>query len=242
MNSLRQTIAFAFAAVFLLFAGVAQAQQHQHDHGDASQKVTDGGISVDGWMGQIDAKEAAGGATLNDAKLAMHGDMMHVTTGPAVAYWNPKNTAKGSYTVSATFSEPEYMNLNNHPHPYGIFIGGNDMGTEKQSYLYCAAYGNGSFIIRGFGPEPFQMNGRRAETNDAVNKAADKGKPVTQDIAVSVTKDKVECSINGTVVGSYNKAEVMGEGKLKSTDGVFGVRFGHNTEGTVAGLKAVEKM
>ena len=51
------------------------------------------------------------------------------------------------------------MNLNTHPHPYGIVIAGNDLGTAGQSYLYCAAYGHGSFIVRGFGPEPFQMNG-----------------------------------------------------------------------------------
>ena len=45
---------------------------------------------------------------------------------------------------------------------------------RQQSYLYCAAYGNGNFIVRGFGPEPFQVNGRRGEPNDAVHKAAGK--------------------------------------------------------------------
>jgi hypothetical protein len=53
---------------------------------------------------------------------------------------------------------------------------------------------------------------------------------------VSVKGDKVECAVNGTVIGSYNKADVVGAGKLKSTDGVYGVRFGHNTEATVTGL------
>jgi hypothetical protein len=38
------------------------------------------------------------------------------------------------------------------------------------------------------------------------------------------------------VVGTYKKADVVGAGKLKSTDGVYGVRFGHNTEATVSGL------
>ena len=109
-------------------------------------------------------------------------------------------------------------------------IAGNDLGTAKQSYLYCAAYGNGNFIVRGFGPEPFQVNGRRGEPNAAVNKAAAKGEPVTQEIAVSVKGDKVECAINGTVVGSYDKATLVTAGKLKSTDGVYGIRFAHNTE------------
>jgi hypothetical protein len=42
--------------------------------------------------------------------------------------------------------------------------------------------------------------------------------------------------VNGTVVGSYAKSDVVGPGKLKSTDGVYGIRFGHNTEGIVTGL------
>ena len=203
---------------------------------EATREVASGGISVSGWKGQIDPGEAKRGQVLSNAKLSQEGNALHVTTGPAVAYWNPSNTASGDYTVKGTFTEPKYMNLNDHPHPYGIFIGGNDMGTPNESYLYCAAYGNGNFIVRGFGPAPFQLNGGRGEANAAVHKASGQGAPVTQDIAVSVKGDNVTCSINGTVVGTYKKSDVVAAGKLKSTDGVYGVRFAHNTEGTVSGL------
>ena len=204
--------------------------------GESSRQVAGGGISVKDWTGQIDANEAGRGQSLQNAKLANDGSALHVTTGPAVAYWNPANKASGDYTVKATFTEPKYMNVNDHPHPYGIFIGGNDMGTAQQSYLYCAAYGNGDFIVRGFGPAAFQLNGRRGEPNAAVHKAAAVGSPVTQDIAVSVKGDKVQCAINGAVVGTYNKSDVVGTGKLKSTDGIYGIRFAHNTDGLVSGL------
>jgi hypothetical protein len=203
---------------------------------DAARSVAGGGITASGWMGKIDANEEKAGLSLNNAKLAMEGGALQVTTGPAVTYWNPANKASGNYTVKATFKEPKYMNLNNHPHPYGIVIAGNDLGTASQSYLYCAAYGNGNFIVRGFGPEPFQMNGRRGEANPAVSKAAAQGEAVTQEIAMSVKGDKVECAINGTVVASYDKPAVVGAGKLKSTDGIYGIRFAHNTEGSVTGL------
>ena len=202
---------------------------------ESARQVTGGGVSVKGWTGQIDPNEAKRGGLLSNAKLAEDGKALHVTTGPAVAYWNPANTASGDYTVKASFTEPKYMNLNDHPHPYGIFIGGNDMGTPNQSYLYCAAYGTGNFIVRGFGPAPFQLNGR-GEPNAAVHKASAPGAPVSQDIAVSVKGDNVTCSINGTVVGTYKKSDVVGPGKLKSTDGVYGIRFSHNTEGLVNGL------
>ncbi|MDF1505742.1 hypothetical protein [Roseisolibacter sp. H3M3-2] len=219
----------ALALAALLVAAPALAQ-------DASRAVAGGGVSVAGWTGRVDANEAKAGQTLQNAKFEKMGDGMHVTTGPAATYWNPANTASGDYTVKATFREPKYMAHNNHPHPYGIVIGGNDLGTDKESYLYCAAYGNGNFIVRGFGPEPFQVNGRRGETNAAVKKAAAAGETVTQEIAMSVKGDKVECAINGTVVGSYPKADLVAAGKLKSTDGVYGIRFGHNTEAHVSGL------
>ena len=203
---------------------------------EETRAVAGGGISAAGWTGQIDASEASRGQMITNAKLATEGSGLRVTTGPAVAYWNPANTATGDYTVKATFTEPKYMNVNDHPHPYGVFIGGNDMGTANQSYLYCAAYGNGNFIVRGFGPAAFQLNGRRGEANAAVHKAAGPGSPVTQDIAVSVKGDNVTCSINGAVVGTYKKSDVVAAGKLKSTDGVYGVRFAHNTDGVVTGL------
>ncbi|HUK40224.1 MAG TPA: hypothetical protein VLX11_04245, partial [Candidatus Acidoferrales bacterium] len=132
-------------SLLLLFTLAINAQD------EVSRAVAGGGISIPQWKGKIDANEESAGRTLNDAKLTKEGDTIHVTTGPAVTYWNPANQATGNYTVKATFTEPKYMNLNNHPHPYGIFIAGSEMGGAGQSYLYCAAYGNGNFIVRGFG-------------------------------------------------------------------------------------------
>src|SRR4029450_13553213 len=231
----RTSVPAVAAGAIMLVSGatVALAQ-------DTPRPVAGGGISVAGWAGKIDASEAGRGAKLEDAKLAKAGNNLHVTTGPAVAYWNPANKASGNYTVKATFTEDKYMNLNSHPHPYGIMIAGNDLGTDQQSYLYCAAYGNGNFIVRGFGPAAFQLNGPRGAANEAVNKAAGVGQPVTQEIAISVKGDKVECAINNKVVASYNKSDLVAPGKLKSTDGIYGLRFAHNTESIVTGLKVTK--
>lgn len=229
-NQIRLIFSLVIAVLFVCTVNIA-AQEGE------SVGIKEGGVLVKGWTGKIDAKETAAGLTLNSAKLVKDGKAMHVTTGPAVTYWNPKNTAKGDYTVSATFYEPKYMSINTHPHPYGIMIAGNDLGTENESYLYCAAYGNGTFIVRGFGPKPFQMNGRAPAADAAVNKAAGVGQPVTQKIALSVRGQKVECSINDKVVASFDKAALVTAGKLKSTDGVYGIRFAHNTDATVTDFK-----
>jgi len=223
---------YAVAAIALFTANLLYAQE-------TNRKIAGGGITVPGWQGTIDTDAEKAGQTVNDAKLSLEGSALHVTTGPAITYWNPKNVAKGDYTVSASFAEPKFMDLNTHPHPYGIVIAGNDLGTGQQSYIYCAAYGSGNFIVRGFGPDAFQLNGRR-EASDAVHKAPGVGQLVTQEIAMQVKGDKVSCIINGSVVKTFDKSELVVPGKLKSTDGVYGIRFAHNTDAIVTDLKVTK--
>src|SRR6266545_2829319 len=229
---MRRTYILFIALVALVLIPTVFSQGTQNE---TSHAVTGGGVTVHGWTGKVDAREASQGMTLNSAKFAKEGDAFHILTGPAVTYWNPANKASRDYTVTAHFREPKFMALMTHPHPYGVMIAGNDLGTDQQSYLYCAAYGDGKFIVRGFGPAPFQMNGR-GTTDPAVNKAAAVGQPVEQEIALSVKGDKVTCSINNKVVASYDKSALVTAGKLKSTDGVYGFRFAHNTDAFVTSL------
>jgi hypothetical protein len=81
------------------------------------------------------------------------------------------------------------------------------------------------------------MNGRRAAADPAVNKAAGVGQPVTQEIAITVKGQNVSCSINNKIVASYDRSALVTAGKLKSTDGVYGIRFAHNTDAFVTGFK-----
>jgi len=201
---------------------------------DADRVIPGGGIHVQGWTGKVDAASARQGRSVSDAKFAQEGNDFHVTTGPATTFWNPANTASGDYTVKATFLEPKFMELNSHPHSYGIVIGGNNMGTDQMSYVYCVAYGDGNALVRGFGPAVFTLLG--TSPNAAVHKAAGVGQPVTQEIAWTVKGGRAECSINGTVVAGYDKAQLVGAGKLQSTDGVYGIRFTHNVEAIITGF------
>jgi hypothetical protein len=245
-SSLLCSIALSALVSTMSFAqqpAAAAAPQQQGGMGggmnmqEKARPIENGGIFVEGWQGKVDASAEKQGQSVKDSRFAKEGKDFHVTTGPAITYWNPKMMAKGDYTVSATFTEPKYMNRNSHPHPYGIVIAGNDMGTANESSLYCAAYGNGTFIVRGFGPEPFQVNGRRGEANDAIHKATGPDQSVSQKIAMQVKGDKVSCIINDTVVGSYNKSDLVTAGKLKSTDGMYGIRFAHNTDAMVSDFK-----
>lgn len=216
------------ALVACAFGALVSAQT------DPDRVIPGGGIHVQGWTGKIDGASAAQGRVLNDARFDQEGNALHVTTGPATTFWNPANTASGDYIVKATFLEPKFMNLNSHPHSYGLFIGGNKLDTNQMSLVYCVTYGDGNVLIRGFGPAVFTL--LRTSMNAAVHKASAVGQPVTQEIAWRVKGGRAECLVNGTVVGGYDKADLVAAGKLQSTDGVFGIRFTHNVEAVITGF------
>jgi len=215
----------ASVVVMALVASTASAQ-------DADRKVAGGGITAKGWQGKIDPGKQNEGKSINDSKVMEMGGGLHLQVGPAAVYWNPSNTAKGDYTVSATFKETKVTS--DHPHPYGLFIGGSKLDTETPNLLYCVAYGNGNVLVRGFS-EGKVMTVQRPTPNAAVHKTgADGG--VTQEIAWNVKGDKAECLVNGTVVASFPKADITGAGKLESTDGIYGIRVSHNLDVLVTGL------
>ena len=231
MRSVRRAVVtmagLVLAPVALLAQGGAADQSHA---------VAGGGITVAGWLGQVDAREASQGQTVKDSKFVAEGAGFHITTGPATTYWNSASKASGNYTVKATFTEDKFQGINDHPHPYGVVIAVNAVNDAMHSALYCEAYGTGTYIVRGFGPGAFALGGRRPTPSPAVHKAEAIGKPVTQEIAMSVKDGAVSCSINGTVVATFPKDSVVMAGRLSSTDGMAGVRLAHNTDVKVTGF------
>ena len=126
---MRRVYSTALAMAITFMPAIAGAQAAM----EASTKVAGGGISAAGWAGKIDAKEVAQGQVLANSKLAMDGKDLHVTTGPAVTYWNPANKASGDYTVKALFKEPKYMNLNDHPVRQAITPTANALATTCET-------------------------------------------------------------------------------------------------------------
>jgi hypothetical protein len=231
---MRLTQAFAFAvAVALVAPAVPGAQEPM----DADRKVAGGGITAAGWKGVIDPASAKQGRTINDSKFEQMGDMFHLTIGPAAIYWNPANTASGNYTVKAKFREPKISE--GHPHPYGIFIGGHNPDADTRTLMYCVAYGDGTFLIRGFNGATVTTVAKR-QPHAAVSKAAADGS-VVNEVAWTVKGDRADCLINGTSVASFAKSEIVGPGKLESTDGIYGIRVSHNLGVEITGLSVTKQ-
>ncbi len=221
--------AIVCAASLLVSGGVALRAQD-----DPSRKVAGGGITVKGWQGRTDPAGSASnkeGLTVKDSRFAPDGNGFRVTTGAAGLYWNPANVGKGDYSVRATFTEPKQTY--NHPHPLGIFIAGSQLDSDQPNALYCAAYRNGNYLVRGFsGGKPFQVIPKVA-AHEAVKKAGEPDEQVVQEVGLNVRGDRIECVINGAVVWSGSKADVTGEGRLPSTDGIAGIRVAHNSDALV---------
>src|SRR5262249_13586120 len=108
---MRLVHATVFALAIALLVPVARTVSAQMD---PDKVIPGGGIFVNGWTGKIDSGSVSQGRKLEDAKFAQEGANFHITTGPAVTYWNPANKATGDYTVKATFTEPHFMNLMSH--------------------------------------------------------------------------------------------------------------------------------
>ena len=226
----------AAAAVLLPTLAMAQATPPKPSEAeDKDRAVAGGGVKVPGWTGKVDSKSAAQGRTLNDSKFEQQGDAIHMSIGPAAYYYNPANTVKGDFTVKATFTEPKQDF--SHPHPMGLFIGGSKLGTADQALMYCVAYRNGTFLIRRFNGDTVTQVVPRTP-NEAVHKAATPADPVTQEVAWVVKGGKADCLINGTSVWSSPVADLVGAGKLESTDGVWGIRVSHNMDLSVSKMGA----
>ena len=150
-----------------------------------------------------------------------------MTTGPAGIYWNPAHAGKGDFTVKATIREPRQTY--NHPHPFGIFIGGQQLETDTPSMLYCVAYRDGTFLVRQFAAGKVNTLAKKTP-HEKVAKAAGPDAEVVQEVGWAVKGPRVECLINGAVVWGADKSEIPGF----SSDGQTGIRVSHNSDAIVS--------
>jgi hypothetical protein len=197
----------------------AQAAQQAKEN-DPTHKVA-GGISAAGWTGRVDPKDERRGMTIDNTKFVVMGSGYHVTSGPAAIYWNPKDAAKGSYTVSASFTQTKAPM---HPEAYGLFIGGSNLSDSTESYVYFETRGDGKYLINHRAGNDVHKIVDWTET-DATNKQDAAGKS-TNGLAIRVTADSVNFMANGKLVKGFSKAEMHGF----AAEGQTGIRVNHNLD------------
>ncbi len=189
---------------------------------DHTSSVKQVGPHPDGWlMRNDDPKDSPA----NDNFTTM-GPGMHVESGPAAIYWNPANTAGGSYTVSATLavrSTPLHDAV-------GIIWGGSDLGGDKESYGYFLVYGDGGFTVKhrsgastGGRTNPDVHTVIAKTMSPAVKAVAADGGAATNNLEVKVGADSVRFFVNNVQVAAADAKSPM-----MPSSGIYGFRVNHN--------------
>ena len=190
-----------------------------------------GAQAPSGWKLHIDrSADATDPDAAGAIKFTTSGSGFHAVNPQAAIYWNPANRAAGNYAVEAKFT---LLEPSNHTNYYGLIIGGKDLDTPKQSYVYFMVAQDGTWLLKS-------RNGQDTPTiargpSDAVKKPDASGKS-TNDLAVRVMADKVDFVVNGTTVHSERRT-----GTFASTDGIYGLRVNHFLNVQIDGLKLTQQ-
>jgi hypothetical protein len=181
-----------------------------------------------GWKMRVDRSTAASDPDApGDVKLVTSGSGFHATNPQAAVYWNPANTATGTYTLKGSFT---LMKPSSHTNYYGLVFGGSGLDGPQQSYLYFVVAQNGTWLIKRRDGDTATSNVAPKTPDDVVKKPDASGKS-TNDLEVRVGADKVDFVVNGKVVHSEPKT-----GALAKTDGICGIRVNHVLEVQVDGF------
>ncbi|HKB11042.1 MAG TPA: hypothetical protein VKD69_10320 [Vicinamibacterales bacterium] len=178
-----------------------------------------------GWKLRVDRSTSASDPdAAGSIKFMQMGSVLHAINPQAAVYWNPANTAAGTYTLKGTFT---LMKPSGHTNYYGLVFGGKDLEGANQSYTYFLVAQDGTWLVKKRTGE--QASDVVAKTpNAAVKKPDASGKSVNA-LEVRVGGDKIDYVVNGTVVQSTPKTGV-------TTDGIYGLRVNHLLEVQVDGL------
>jgi hypothetical protein len=156
-----------------------------------------------------------------------------VTAGPAAIYWNPANsTTGGNYTVSATFNQTK---ASAHPEGYGLLLGGQNLETPNQSYLYFIVRQDGKFMINHRANDSTVHKIVDWTANDAV-KAIDANGKASNALSIVVDPTKLSFRVNGVEVQSLLRATIDSGGEHSGTKGAAGIRVNHNLDVHIDGF------
>src|ERR1035437_584426 len=180
-----------------------------------------------GWKQRVDRSQSATDPDAAGAiKFVTQGSGFHATNPQAAVYWNPANTASGTYTLKGTFT---LMKPSGQVNYYGLVFGGSALEGAQQSYLYFMVAQNGTWLIKSRNGEATSTIGANTP-NDAVKKPDDTGKS-TNVLEVRVGAGKIDFVVNGVVVHTEPKT-----GALAKTDGIYGIRVNHLLELHIDGI------
>jgi len=204
--------------------------------------------SPEGWMARIDrSTNASDPDAAGDVRFTTIPGGYHAVNPAAAIFYNPANSATGSYAVKGTF---KLMEPSPHVNYYGLIFGGSELDGSEQTYLYFLVAQNGTFTIRRRAgdrlPDPNAParggRGPVANTEDIASRVAhaavrQPGADGTSENAleVRVKADSIDFVVNGAVVHTAPKT-----GTTALTDGIAGIRVNHQLNVQITGFEVTK--
>jgi hypothetical protein len=179
------------------------------------------GVEVGGWWARLDdPKESRTGL-----KFVTMGTGLHATTGPTVILYDPEEDWEGPYTTKATLTMTKPAS---HQVAYGLFVGGQNLDTDKQRYTYFVIRQDGKYLIRKrTGATTASVGGDWAD-HAAIQKPNAQGGQ-TNELAIRVARDAVTFLVNGQTVATHPTSTV-------DAVGISGLRIGHGLDVQIEGF------
>jgi len=205
---MKRHVSAAVIALLAVAALVAQAPKGWKVRADRSPSASD--------------PDAAG-----SIKFVTMGTGFHATNPQAAVYWDPANTATGTYTLKGTFT---LMKPSGHTNYYGLVFGGSDLEGPNQSYLYFLVAQDGTWLIKRREGDTSTQDVAAKAPSDAVKKPDASGKS-TNALELRVAPTKIDYLVNGTTVHTTPKT-----GLTAKTDGIYGIRVNHLLEVHIDGF------
>lgn len=144
----------------------------------------------------------------------------HITSGPAGIYYHPSNTASGEYEVSSVLHlfDPGERNRE----AYGIFVGGNNLDNDNQSYLYFLIRNTGEFLIKKrMGSDTEVIQNWTSDKSINIYKNEQEDSSAQNTLNISVTDSNITFHINDSKVASVPADNYP-------TGGLYGLRVNHS--------------
>lgn len=189
--------------------------------GAPPRPVAGQGIEVGGWWARLDdPKESRTGLT-----FVRMGTGLHATTGPNLILYDPEEDWEGPYTTKATLTMTKPAS---HQVAYGLFVGGQDLDTDKQRYTYFVIRQDGKYLIRRrTGATTANITGDWTD-HAAIQKPNAQGSQ-TNELAIGVGRDTVTFMANGQTVATQPTSAA-------DAVGVAGLRLGHGLDVRIEGF------
>lgn len=197
------------------------AQSNEGAGSDPDQPVRDAAALPPGWTARPDAKGDAA-----QIKFVTMEPGYHLTLGPATILYRKENLVKGPFHSQAKIHQMKKLE---HAEGYGLFLGGQNLDGERQSYTYFLVRADGKFTIkRREGEKVSEVVGWKS--HPAINKADAGGKATNLlEIDAKLDPKQVSFKANGQEVHSM-------PARGQHVKGLVGLRVNHNLDVHIEGF------